>query len=88
LAVSGQGAEARQVIAELLKLAQQSYLPPYPLAIVYAGLGEKDEAFAWLEKAYAEREAWMTYLNVYPVFDPLRSDARFAESLRRVGLAQ
>lgn len=82
-AVAGQPDRARQVIAQLQPLQPAQYVPPYPLAIVYAGLGDADEALAWLEKAQAEREVWMAYLNVYPIFDPLRADARFTALLRR-----
>jgi TolB-like protein/Tfp pilus assembly protein PilF len=53
---------------------------------MYAGLGDKDEAFAWLEKAYEERRQRLTWLNVDPLLDPLRSDPRFADLVRRVGL--
>ena len=55
------------------------------MAEIYAQLGEKDEAFKWLEKAYEERSAMMVYLKVLPNLDPLRSDPRFADLLRRVG---
>jgi DNA-binding winged helix-turn-helix (wHTH) protein/TolB-like protein/Tfp pilus assembly protein PilF len=62
--------------------------PPYPfdMAEIYAQLGEKDKAFAWLEIAYEQRTYLMMYLNVAPNLDPLRSDPRFADLLRRVGL--
>jgi len=56
------------------------------LALVYAGLGEKDQAFAWLEKAYEEHSFQMQYLKVEPRWDNLRSDPRFADLVHRVGL--
>jgi hypothetical protein len=58
------------------------------MAIVHVGLQENDEAFKWLQRAFAERSLWMGYLNVEPQFDLLRSDPRFTELLRRVGLPE
>ena len=58
------------------------------MAIVYSGLKDKDQAFRWLEKAYEEREGNLVYLNVEPRFDAIRSDPRFHELVRRVGLPQ
>ena len=55
-------------------------------AVVYVGLGDKEQAFAWLEKAYEERTNFLAYLKVQTTFDPLRSDPRFADLVRRVGL--
>lgn len=86
-AVAGRRAEAQQQINELLKLSKQRYVPPYDIAQIYAGLGDKDQAFAWLEKADQDRSRGMDYLNVNPVFDTLRSDRRFQDLLRRVGLS-
>ncbi len=63
-------------------------MPPTSIALVYAGLGEKDEAFAWLEKAYEERSFQLQWLNVEPRWDSLRSDPRFADLIRRIGLPQ
>ena len=57
------------------------------LASIYARIGEKDQAFFWLERAYQERSQWLTFLKVEPVWDSLRSDPRFTDLLRRVGLA-
>ena len=51
-------------------------------------LGDYDEAFAWFERAYQEKSASLQYLKVYPLFDPVRKDPRFADLVRRVGLAQ
>ncbi len=56
------------------------------MAIIYAGLGEKEQAFAWLEEAYADRSARLPFLKIEPRFDSLRSDPRFADLVRRVGL--
>ena len=56
------------------------------MAIIYVGLGEKDEAFAWLEKAYEEHNASLPFLKVDPIFDSLRSDSRFTALLKKMGL--
>jgi len=53
----------------------------------WRGLGDKEQAFAWLNRAYQERDNWLIYLNVEPRLGPLRSDARFTDLLRRVGLS-
>lgn len=86
-AVSGKRAEARAVLDELKQLSRQEYVPPDLIALIYAGLDEKDQAFAWLEKAYEDRSFRMSWLKVEPRWDSLRSDPRFADLLRRVGLA-
>ena len=76
------------MIDELQAQAKRRYVSPYFIAVIYSGLGQKDEAFAWLDKAYAEHHPYLTLLKVEPVFDRLRSDPRFAELMRRVGLPQ
>lgn len=87
-AVSGRKAEARKILAELQTLSEHSYVPATDMALVYAGLGDKDKAFAWLDKAYAEHSFALSNLKVEPRFDLLRSDPRFADLLRRIGLPQ
>ena len=62
------------------------YVSPYSVALVHAGLGDRDQALAWLDKAYAERSDYMPYLRLEPMLDGLRSDHRFAALVRRVGL--
>jgi TolB-like protein len=84
--VSGDKAHARQVLDELNALATHQYVPSYDIAIVYLGLGEKEEAYRWLEKAFDERSAWMVYLNMDPRLDNLRSESRFKELVRKVEL--
>jgi hypothetical protein len=72
---------------EILKNhAKQRYIPPYFVAFLYARLGDKDQAFEWLEKGYEDRGPFLSALRVDPAFDNLRSDPRYADLLRRVGL--
>ncbi len=85
-AKSGQAHEARKLLADLTDRSRRTYAPRFDVAIVYADLGDHDQAFAWLEKAYDERERAMLSLKVNPRLDPLRSDPRFEGLLRRVGL--
>lgn len=86
--VSGQRDKALKILSELKDLAKRRYVSPYDMAILHIGLGETDQAFDWLEKSCAERERWMVYLKVAPALDPLRSDPRFADLVRQVGLWQ
>jgi serine/threonine-protein kinase len=85
-AVSGKKGEARAVLDELKQISQTQYVPADRIALIYAGLGENDEAFAWLEKAYEEHAFHMGWLKVEPRWDSLRSDPRFQELVRKVGL--
>ncbi len=82
----GRAADARQMISKLEEHVQKDGLGRYEIALVYAGLGEKDAAFAWLEKSFAARDKGLTYLKIDPCLDPLRSDQRFQDLIRRVGL--
>jgi TolB-like protein/Tfp pilus assembly protein PilF/predicted Ser/Thr protein kinase len=82
----GRRLEAQRELKKLLEAAKTKFVSPYFVATAYAGLGDKDRAFEWLETAYRERADWMTYLKVDPELDPLRSDPHFADLLRRVGL--
>jgi TolB-like protein/predicted Zn-dependent protease len=82
----GRVAEAREMISELQKHVQDTGVGRYEIALVYAGLGEKDEAFAWMEKAFAARDKGLTYLKIDPCIDSLRSDSRYQALVRRVGL--
>ena len=88
LALSGRKREALKVLDELKSRSQLSYVAPTQVAILYSGLGEKDQAFAWLNKAFEGRDFILVYLKADPSFDILRSDPRFAELMRRVGLPQ
>ncbi len=85
-AVAGRIDEAKQLLEELLALAQQKYVSSYDVALIYAGLAENERALEWLEKAYAEHNCWLGFLNIEPRFQTLQEDARFAALLKKVGL--
>ena len=82
----GEREEALRMIEELKAASQQTLVPALFVALVYAGLEDNDQAFTWLEKAYEERFNRLAYLKVEALWDPLRSDPRFADLLRRVGI--
>jgi TolB-like protein/Tfp pilus assembly protein PilF len=82
----GERSQALRMIEELKAASKQSFVPALFVALVYAGLEDKDQAFTWLEKAYEERFNRLSYLKVEALWDPLRSDPRFADLLRRVGI--
>ena len=85
-AVSGNKSEAEKTIARLKQESTRTYVNLYELALIYIGLGQNDQAFDWLEKAYRERSDQLIYLKVDPRLDPIRSDSRFADLVRRVGI--
>jgi serine/threonine protein kinase/Tfp pilus assembly protein PilF len=85
LAKSGKKAEARAALEELLKLSRERYVPPYHVAFLYNGLGERDETFAWLERGLEQRDPKMVFLKVERRWNNLRDDPRFQDLLRRVG---
>jgi serine/threonine protein kinase/tetratricopeptide (TPR) repeat protein len=86
-AVSHQEGEARKILDQLKERSQQTYVQPGLIALIYIGLGDKNQAFDWLQKAFDDRSAGLLYLKVDPAFDGVRSDARFSDLLRRVGLS-
>ena len=81
---AGRVREARECLRELKQRSKVDTVGTYGVAFIHAALGEKDEAFEWLEKAYEERDQGMLYLKVDPTLDPLRSDPRFQDLLRRM----
>lgn len=85
-AIAGKKAEALKVIKRLEELSREHYVSPYHTAVIYAGLGEKQQAIAWLGKARDERFNWMPFIQVDPLFDNLRSDPGFADLVRSIGL--
>lgn len=84
----GRQADAKQVLVRLNQMAREKYVTPYGVALVHAGLGDKDQAFAWLNKAVAGRSHWLVWLNRDPRWDRLRADPRFDELKKRVGLPE
>jgi tetratricopeptide (TPR) repeat protein len=84
-AVSGDRTRAEAIIKSLEKRPDNAYTPAYYIASIYGALGEKDMAFTWLQRAYAERDPGITYLLLDPFMDPLRSDPRFDVLVRQVG---
>jgi serine/threonine-protein kinase len=83
-AAAGRRTEALKIISNLQELSKQRYVPSYGIAQVYTALGDFGQAFAWLEKAYEEHPYELLYLKVDPRNDPLRSDPRFQDLLRRM----
>ena len=85
-AVSGKTNEAKRVIDELKRLSAERFVNPFEIALIYVGLGDKEHAFQWMDTAFRERSDLLVYLNVDPRLDPIRSDPRFADLVRRVGI--
>jgi TolB-like protein len=85
-AVSGQKDRAQKMADAFSAAAGKRYIPPTYFGMLYAGLGNKDQAFIWLEKAFAERADLLTWVGVEPMLDGIRSDPRFPNLLRRIGL--
>jgi eukaryotic-like serine/threonine-protein kinase len=87
-AVAGQRAEAQKMLDELQGLSKTRYVSAYHMGLIYTGLGDKEQAFYWLGKAADEGFHQLIWLRVEPRFAPLRSDPRFADLTRKVGLPQ
>ncbi len=83
---AGERRKALEILSELESQSSQEYEQAFHIAQIYLGLGDHEQALAWLEKACDERSVWLIWLGVDPKFDPLRSDPRFEDLLRRVGL--
>jgi serine/threonine protein kinase/tetratricopeptide (TPR) repeat protein len=87
-AKSGYRGALKRIAALQEEQAKRMYVDPAIIATAYGDLGEKDKAFAWLEKAYAEKSTFIAYLKPFPDFDSLRSDPRYKDLLKRMGLPQ
>jgi TolB-like protein/Flp pilus assembly protein TadD len=83
---AGRRTDALRLLAELEKRRRAGYVPAGAFVNAYLGLGENDQAFAWLEQAYKEQSNILQFLKVHPFFDPIRADPRFADLVRRTGL--
>jgi TolB-like protein len=81
---AGKRTQAQECIRKLKERFERDKLGAYEIALVYAGLGEKDHAFEWLDKAYGVPDKGLTYMKVDPTLDPLRSDSRFQVLLRKM----
>jgi len=86
LARAGRTREARAEVNRLIEEARQRYVPAYDIASVYAALGDKDDAFLWLDRAFSEPSALLGSLRADPVMEPLRGDPRYLEVERRLRL--
>ncbi len=85
-AAAGQEEKARRILKDLMVRAEERYLPSYWIALIYAGMEDRDRAFEWLERAHEEHSAWLVWMEVEPRFDVLREDPRFARLVREMGL--
>ena len=85
-ASAGRKREAEEILAKLTKRSAERYIPAYDFAVVYAGLGDKEKVFEWLEKAYLERSSWLVHVKWDERFERYRSDPRFTHLLRRIGV--
>jgi serine/threonine protein kinase/Tfp pilus assembly protein PilF len=85
-AAAHQDAEARKILSDLKERGQQTYVQPLALALIHTLLGEKDQAFDWLQRAFEDHSTGLVYLKVDPAWDRLRGDSRFADLQARVGL--
>ncbi len=88
LAVSGKEMEARRVLERLTELSTRQYVSPFEIALVHAGLKERERMYDWLDRAYQDRSTWFSWLKYDPRFTPYRQDPRFQEILRRIGLPE
>ena len=84
--LAGKKSDAEKVISRLQELSKQQYVSPFQIAVVYAGLDERKLALDWLEKSREERFNWLPFVQIDPVFKNLRSEARFLELVKSLGL--
>lgn len=87
-ALSGNRTEATRLAIDLELRSKKTYVSPASIAVIYSGLGDKDRAFEFLEKAYERRDLLLVLLKAEPMFDRLRDDQRFTDLMKRVGFTQ
>jgi tetratricopeptide (TPR) repeat protein len=85
-ALAGKKGEALKILNELIQRSQKTYVPAFVIARIYEGLGDKDAAFEWLEKAYEERSSWIPFVEAMHYFDSIRGDERYSTLLKKIGL--
>ena len=85
LARIGKKGEARAILERLLKLGEERFVPPYHIALLYNALGDREQTYAWLERAFEVNDPKLTFLKVDPKWNNLRSDPKFQELLKRAG---
>ncbi len=83
---SGQTLRAQALVRELVEESTRKYVTPVLLVYAYVGLGDRENAFEWVEKACQERASLILWIKVHPIFAPLRDDPRFPDLVRRIGL--
>jgi tetratricopeptide (TPR) repeat protein len=86
--VFGEAAKAQEILADLQDPDKHGYVRAFGVAMIYLGMGDRDQALTWLEKGCKDRDAWAFNLKVDPIYADLRTDPRFVALLRRVGLEQ
>jgi TolB-like protein/DNA-binding winged helix-turn-helix (wHTH) protein len=87
-AKAGRAGEAREVLRRLEAISRERYVPPFAMALVHAGLGNRTAVFEWLDRAYAVRDVHLIYLPVDPKWDPYRDDPRFQDLIARCGFGE
>jgi pentatricopeptide repeat protein len=85
-AQAGRRADALRLLGELKRRKQAGYVPAAAFVNAYLGLGDNDQVFAWLERAYQEKSYMLLFVKVHPYFDPVRNDPLFVELVHRIGL--
>ena len=85
-AQAGKQEEAKKILEELDAISKERYVSPWAIGSIYAGLGEKDKAFEFMQKAYEERDEQLVFYKINPFADSLRSDPRFKEIVKKIGL--
>jgi adenylate cyclase len=85
-ALAGETDKALKIADDLMELSAKQYISPYNMAVVYAGLGDNDKGFTWLNKSFEDRSGMLIYLRTQHTFDPISDDPRFAECIARLGL--